>query len=209
MAESTQFTSGSSTEGRSRNPGGSSGGSSGTNSSGGVSGTDIKAVGNELVSAVREKTDSLLSEQKNRAADEIAAVAGMLRSSVESLDTSSRGALAEYAESAAGEINQFADRLRNASWSELGNDTEDLARRWPTLFIAAAVGVGFVAGRFLLASGSRTGDLRGHGTPYYGRSGSGTGVGTTGSRHQATRSIGTGQSAGYGSTGSTVGRETR
>jgi hypothetical protein len=34
----------------------------------------------------------------------------------------------------------------------MAGDVEDFARRWPVVFMAAAVGVGFAAGRFLMAS---------------------------------------------------------
>lgn len=121
--------------------------------SGGALG-DVKEIGTELASAVRESATSLFEEQRNRAADGIAAVGEALRQSARSLDQSG-GNMAHYADQAAQQIGDFATTLRNRSWNELAADVEDFARRWPTAFMAAAVGVGFAAGRFLMASAAR------------------------------------------------------
>jgi len=202
MADSTQFNPGSSNQDSARQNGGGKN-NAGSNGSGMASDV-VRTVGTHLISAVRDKTDSLLSEQKNRAADEIAAIGNMLQNSVQSADQSSRGALADYAETAAGEINRFADRLRTASWGELASDTEDFARRWPTLFIAGAVGLGFMAGRFLVASGDRSDHPAEAGAATANAGGPATGM-STGVQHQPTRPVGTGADmgahAGYGSTG--------
>ena len=56
----------------------------------------------------------------------------------------------------------FFEEQRNRAASEIAslggmmaNDIEDFARQWPIAFIAAAVGAGFLAGRFLVSSASR------------------------------------------------------
>jgi hypothetical protein len=115
---------------------------------------DAKELGTELASAVRDSATSLFEEQRNRAADEIAALGQALRQSARSLDQSG-GTVARYADEAAQQIGDFATTLRNRSWNELTGDIEGFARRWPTAFIVAAVGVGFAAGRFLMASAAR------------------------------------------------------
>jgi hypothetical protein len=42
----------------------------------------------------------------------------------------------------------------------LAADIEDFARRWPGVFMASAFAAGFVAGRFLVSSGSRASQPR-------------------------------------------------
>jgi hypothetical protein len=38
----------------------------------------------------------------------------------------------------------------------MAEDVEDFARQWPIAFMAAAIAAGFVAGRFLISSASRS-----------------------------------------------------
>jgi len=112
---------------------------------------DAKELGTDLVAAVRDSATSLFEEQRNRAADEIAALGQALQRSAQSLDQGG-GTVARYADDAARHIGDFATTVRNRSWDELTGDVEAFARRWPLAFMAAAVGVGFAAGRFLMAS---------------------------------------------------------
>ena len=116
---------------------------------------NAKNMGNQLIGAVRDQASSLLDEQRGRAADQIASVAGMVRNSVQSLDRESAGAICRYADDTAHAIDDFADRLRTASWGELADDVEGFARRWPMVFMASAIATGFIAGRFLISSESR------------------------------------------------------
>jgi hypothetical protein len=164
MAGTTQFTSGAR-----------SGGTSGpTGTAGGNGGIDpermietAKNMGNQVAGAVRDQATSLLDDQRNLAADQIVTVAGMVRNSVQSLDRQSAGAICRYAEDTAHQIEDFADGLRNRSWDELASDVEDFARRYPGVFMASAIGLGFIAGRFLVSSGSRARETTGtmEGTP--------------------------------------------
>jgi hypothetical protein len=117
---------------------------------------EAKEVGNELIGAVREGATSFLEEQRNRAASEIASVGEMLRQSARGLDQNRATAISRYTEKAADEITQFADRLRRRPLGMMAEDVEDFARRWPVGFMAAAAGAGFLVGRFLIASGSRS-----------------------------------------------------
>jgi hypothetical protein len=109
----------------------------------------------EMTGALRDCATALLDEQRTRAAGEIATLGEVLRRSVESLDRAGGEHVARYAADAAGQISQFADRLRRRSLEELSGDIEDFARRRPTVFIASVVGVGLIAGRLLASSASR------------------------------------------------------
>ena len=118
--------------------------------------SEAKKVGTELVGAARDSAVSLLDAQRARAADQIAAVGDALRSSAEVLEDKGGASLVRYADQAAEQIEGFADVVRNRSWSELAGDVEGFARRWPMAFMAAAVGIGFIAGRFMLSSSERS-----------------------------------------------------
>ncbi|HEY4470081.1 MAG TPA: hypothetical protein VGN21_02850 [Stellaceae bacterium] len=162
MADPKQFTSGSLSQGSGTNPAASVGASPSTSqgmSRGQPDGSrvvqDAKEMGTEVIGAVREGASSFFEEQRNRAASEIAAFGEMLRRSARTLDDNRSTVIGQYAEGAADDITQFAERLRNRSLGMLAEDVEDFARQWPAAFMAAAVGAGFLAGRFLTSSSSR------------------------------------------------------
>lgn len=116
---------------------------------------EAKEVGTELIGAVREGATSFFEEQRDRAASEISSVGEMLRRSARTLDQNRSTTIGRYAEDAADEITDFAERLRTRSLGMMAEDVEDFARQWPIAFMAAALGAGFLAGRFLISSASR------------------------------------------------------
>ena len=116
--------------------------------------SEAKGIGSELMATVSNSANALYEEQRNRAADEIAAVGDVLRRSIQSLDQPG-GVVARYGDEAARRLNNFAARLRGCSWGKLTADVEDFARQYPLVFIGAATGLGFIAGRFLTASATQ------------------------------------------------------
>jgi ElaB/YqjD/DUF883 family membrane-anchored ribosome-binding protein len=106
----------------------------------------------EFVDAARSAAESLLQEQKSQVAERVSGVAEALRSAGESLDRSQNRVIARYVEQAAEQVEDLSRTLRNRRWNELLADTEDLARRQPTLFVLGAVATGFVLGRLLWTS---------------------------------------------------------
>jgi hypothetical protein len=126
--------------------------------------SDVKKVGSELVGAARDSAASLIDAQRARAAEQITAVGDALRRSMESFGASGSSALVQYTNRAADQICGFADAVRDRSWSDLAVDLESFARRSPTLFMVSAVGLGFIAGRFLLSSSDRTDTASGSST---------------------------------------------
>ncbi|HSK08402.1 MAG TPA: hypothetical protein VK911_02405 [Vicinamibacterales bacterium] len=57
--------------------------------------------------------------------------------------------LADYAENAAGRLQQYATDLRQRDVAEFGEDLKVLARKYPGAFLATGVAAGVLAGRFL------------------------------------------------------------
>jgi hypothetical protein len=116
---------------------------------------EVKDMGTELLGAVRDGATSLFEEQRRRAAGEIGALGEVLRRSAQSIDRTAGPTVAQYADEAGRQISQFADTLRTRSLGQMAGDVEDFARRWPAAFMAAAAGIGILAGRFLISSASR------------------------------------------------------
>ncbi len=109
----------------------------------------------ELTDAAQSAALSLVDEQKARAAAQVGGVAAAVRAAARSLEGSQSSVAAGYAHCAAREIEAFAATIRERHWAELAADVENVARRQPALFVAGAVAVGFLVGRFLSAASSR------------------------------------------------------
>jgi hypothetical protein len=114
-----------------------------------------KMILTELACAAQSAALSAVDEQKARTAAQIGGIAEAMRAAARSLERGQSPAAADYADSAARQIETFADAIRNRRWGELAADLEETARQRPALFVAGAVALGFLAGRFLSAAGGR------------------------------------------------------
>lgn len=103
----------------------------------------------EFMDAARSTAESLLEEQKQQIADRVKGIAEGLEAAARSLDGSQNRIVARYVEQAGDQVRNFAHSLHGRRWNEVLADTEDFARRQPTLFVLGAVATGFVVGRFL------------------------------------------------------------
>ena len=108
-----------------------------------------KTILSELLDAARSAAETILDDQKQRTAERVSGMAEAVRCAAQSLDRSENRAIARYADQAADRIGDFSGLIRERQWSEIVADTEDLARRQPTLFVLGAAAVGFLAGRLL------------------------------------------------------------
>ena len=114
-----------------------------------------------LTESARGLTDRLRSDgrqqiesRKRHAADQIEEVASALSRAGEQLE--SQPTLASYANQIAGSVSNLATRLRDGSIEELIDDTRQMARRNPGLFILGGFAVGVALARFLKASERQT-----------------------------------------------------
>jgi hypothetical protein len=114
---------------------------------------DFVRIGTDLIDALGNRAEAIVNDQKSRAASEIASLAAMLRNATQCIDQGNRGAISDYADDAAREIDRFANRLRGSSWRVLAADVEEFARRWPALFMASSTAAGFLLGRLLTTPG--------------------------------------------------------
>jgi ElaB/YqjD/DUF883 family membrane-anchored ribosome-binding protein len=108
----------------------------------------------EFVDAARSAAESLLEEQKRQIADTVEAVGEALRCATHPLEQSQTRIVARYVEDAANRVHSLSHTMRARRWGELVADTEDYARRNPTVFVLSSVAVGFVLGRLLWMSTS-------------------------------------------------------
>jgi hypothetical protein len=164
---------------------------------------EVKDMGTELIGAVCDGATSLFEEQRRRAAGEIAALGDVLQRSAKSLDRTAGPTVAQYTDEAGRQISEFADTLRTRSLGQMAGDIEGFARRWPIAFMTAAVGVGVLAGRFLISSASRPAapaQTQPVQTPAIG-----AGTGTAGGARHEYGTVGgpaaSGANSGYGATG--------
>ena len=109
----------------------------------------------EFLDAARSAAESLLEEQKRQVADRVSGVGEALRSAVGPLDRSQNAIMARVAEQAADRVEGISRTLHSRHWNELVADSEDLARRQPTLFALGAIVTGFLLGRLLWTATGR------------------------------------------------------
>jgi hypothetical protein len=125
--------------------------------------SDLKAQGQEIASQAQEQAASLVSMareqatsqfgvQKERASGTLTALATALHDASREMRKEDTGPIADYVDTAASQVEQFATVLRDQDIDQLIATTEQFARRQPALFLAAAFGLGFAGSRFLKSS---------------------------------------------------------
>jgi hypothetical protein len=144
-----------------------------------------------LVNTAREQATSQLTTQKERAADSLTTIVTALQAASQEVRNQNGGPIADYIDTAAGQVDQIASALRDQDVSQLLKTTEQFARRQPALFLAATFALGFAGTRFLKSS-----------SPSAGRMPQGAGSWQSQGRADWQSSASYGSSSGYGSGGS-------
>lgn len=114
----------------------------------------------QVADQAKQQASSQLENQKGRAVDSLVSVAQALRQTSQHLHEQEQGSVAGYLDQIAEQTERFTNYLRARDVGEVVDDTEDLARRQPGLFVAGAVALGFLGGRFLMTSGQRAASRR-------------------------------------------------
>ena len=120
------------------------------------------------VGAVVDKTRQELSSQADQRTQQAAGGLRTLADQVTALAEGrpdEAGPLAGYLGDAHSRLSSLADRLESGGPQGLLNDVTDFARRRPVVFLAAAVGAGFMVGR--LARAGKAAHDAGAETPSY------------------------------------------
>ncbi len=146
----------------------------------------------------RERATSSLGESRTKIAEQIGGVAQAFHRTAEQLRTEHQTPIGNLADTAARQIEQVANYLRNKDPREMRQDLERVARRQPVAVVGGAFALGLVAARFFKSSQSRRdrrASDRGYGseghTEYAGSGYAGSGY-TGGSGTAATGSMGGG-----------------
>ncbi len=105
-----------------------------------------------LVDQAQETATTQLSSQKEKAASTLESVALSLRESGESL-RQDQPQIASLTDQAARRVEDISSYVREHDIKDFVSEAERLARREPLLFLGGALALGFVAARFLKASG--------------------------------------------------------
>jgi hypothetical protein len=180
----------------------------------------------KFVDTARQQATSQISTQQQRLAGTLNTVATALHDASREMRDQDEAPIAEYVDTAAHQVEQFATMLREQDLEQLMNTTAQFARRQPALFLGAAFALGFAATRFLKSSApSSRGHMRsgdsglwyerpdGYGTTSYssgyGYGGAVSDLGYSGTANQMGGSFGTGSGnqGGSGTGGSRSGSE--
>ena len=130
-------------------------GSTGTHSTSteGMSGRPETGFGEEIRRTVRDKTYEQIDIQKERATDNLGALAGAVRGITQPLRDGGQTAMADYVARAANTIERWSGSLRESDLDDAMREIQRFARRKPAVFLGVAFGVGVLAARFLKSSG--------------------------------------------------------
>jgi hypothetical protein len=90
----------------------------------------------------------MLEDQKRSGADYISGVAEALRRAAKEVDNQVPFA-GNYIRTAGNQVDRFADAVRQGDLSDLVTQTQDFARRQPTLFVGLSMLAGFGVARLL------------------------------------------------------------
>lgn len=108
----------------------------------------------ESLSDVKGQMQSTFDTQKNQAVGRLGSVATALRQTSQQLNDQNETTFANYAQSAADQIENWSGMLQNQDLNGLVNEVQDFARRQPELFIAGSLAAGLLLGRFLKSTSS-------------------------------------------------------
>ncbi len=109
----------------------------------------VRARAGSIGEQLRQAGESLLLEQKQRAADAVHAFAEAFRHAAQALHHQQKPLAARYAEQVAERVDGFSRGVRDRDWREAVATAENYARRQPALFLAGAMTLGFLAARLL------------------------------------------------------------
>lgn len=114
--------------------------------------SQAKSKATETLSDAKRQVETQTDARKGEVADRLHGVAAALRDTSNKLQEQDEAVFADYASSAADQVERFSGYLREQSVGDLVNDVQHFARRQPELFLAGALAAGFMLGRFFKSS---------------------------------------------------------
>ena len=115
---------------------------------------EVKQQTAEVTDQAKQHVTTLLTDQKQRAAERLGTFAGTLRDAAQKLGSDDIGSrVGHYAYRAADQVDSMSSYVRRAELQTFVRDAGQFARRRPEVFIGGAFLAGLIAARFLKASG--------------------------------------------------------
>lgn len=106
-----------------------------------------------MVEKAKQEGQSFLEERKRATADEIGAVAEILRKATQEMHQQKQPSMVvSYAERTADRLDQYSRTLQERDLNTLVRQAEGFARRQPGVFVGGAVVAGFLLARFFRSS---------------------------------------------------------
>jgi hypothetical protein len=109
----------------------------------------------EITQQAQEQAKSAAASRKEQAAEGLQGIAQAFRQTGETLRQENQGAIADYSEKMASQIERFSSYLEERDVDQLLGDAEGFARRHPEAFLGGAFAFGLLLGRFIKSSGER------------------------------------------------------
>lgn len=114
--------------------------------------TQVREAAAGVKEQVRQQAFGQVTTQKERAADGLEMVVGLLRQASQQVSEQDQAPVAVSIDGVADRIDAWSETLRTQDVSELVDSARELARRQPALFAGGAFVAGFLAVRFLKSS---------------------------------------------------------
>ena len=108
-----------------------------------------------MASGTADQIEDQARDKQRSGADFVERLAGNIREAARAFESDAPFA-ALGINSAAGYVDDAAEKIRNGSFRDLVDGATDFARRQPAAFLGISVLAGFAAVRFLKASGGRS-----------------------------------------------------
>jgi hypothetical protein len=118
---------------------------------------DARRKAASLASEAKAEGKTVLSQQKDGAAEQVGSVASALRSAADDLQQRDPRA-GRFVSYAADRLESFGRQVRDKDIDSLIGDAERLGRRSPAVFFAGSVALGFLLSRFLKSSSHHSDD---------------------------------------------------
>jgi gas vesicle protein len=109
----------------------------------------------DVASGTADQIEDQARDKQRSGADFVERLAGNIREAARAFESDAPFA-ALGINSAAGYVDDAAEKIRNGSFRDLVDGATDFARRQPAAFLGISVLAGFAAVRFLKASGGRS-----------------------------------------------------
>jgi hypothetical protein len=106
-----------------------------------------------IAEQVKDQASAVAQQQMTSAAEGLDSAAGAVNAVGDRLRENNLGALSQYTDLAAEQIEKAAAWLRTTPPEEIARNVEDFAKKQPELFAAGAVALGLIGLRFLRSAG--------------------------------------------------------